>query len=70
VWTLDRVRALGLTTTLTTAAAILGISRSQAYRLAATGTFPVPLIRAGIRRRWGQQLWRPVFEGVTGGPDR
>jgi len=49
VWTVDRLRALGVTTTLTTAASILGISRSQAYRLAATDTFPVPLIRAGTR---------------------
>ena len=49
VWTIDQVRALGATTTLTTAASILGISRSQAYRLAATGTFPTPIIRAGRR---------------------
>lgn len=49
VWTVERVQALGVTTTLTTAASILGISRSQAYRLAATDTFPAPLIRAGTR---------------------
>lgn len=49
VWTVDRLCALGVTTTLTTAASVLGISRSQAYRLAATDTFPVPLIRAGTR---------------------
>ena len=35
------------TVTLTEAAKILGISRSKAYRLAAAGTFPVPLIRLG-----------------------
>ncbi|MGW0503814.1 MULTISPECIES: helix-turn-helix transcriptional regulator [Micromonospora] len=49
VWTVDRVRTLGVTTTLATAASVLGISRSQAYRLAATDTFPAPLIRAGSR---------------------
>ncbi|MFC8616611.1 hypothetical protein ACFT9M_09370 [Micromonospora purpureochromogenes] len=38
-----------MTTTLATAAAVLGISRSQADRLAATYAFPAPLIRAGNR---------------------
>ncbi|MFG1887638.1 hypothetical protein ACGFIR_07190 [Micromonospora sp. NPDC049051] len=49
VWTVNRVRALGVTTTLATAASVLRISRSQAYRLAATDAFPTPLIRAGRR---------------------
>ncbi|MEE6257996.1 helix-turn-helix transcriptional regulator [Plantactinospora sonchi] len=49
VWTAERLRALGVTTTLATAASVLGVSRSQAYRLAATDTFPTPLIRAGTR---------------------
>lgn len=49
VWTIERIRALGVTTTLATTASVLGISRSQAYRLAATDQFPVPLIRAGSR---------------------
>jgi hypothetical protein len=49
VWTVERIRALGVTTTLATTASVLGISRSQAYRLAATGQFPIPLIRAGSR---------------------
>ncbi|MFG1672910.1 helix-turn-helix transcriptional regulator [Micromonospora sp. NPDC049282] len=49
VWTIERVRALGVTTTLATTASVLGISRSQAYRLAATDQFPIPLIRAGSR---------------------
>lgn len=49
LWTAERIRALGAATTLPTAAAVLGISRSQAYRLAATDTFPTPLIRAGTR---------------------
>ena len=45
----ERLRTLGLTTTLTTAASVLGISRSHAYRLAADGAFPAPLIRVGTR---------------------
>ncbi|WP_433130154.1 hypothetical protein ACQPWW_06610 [Micromonospora sp. CA-240977] len=49
VWTIERIRALGVTTTLATTASVLGISRSQAYRLAATDQFPIPLIRAGSR---------------------
>jgi hypothetical protein len=49
IWTVERVHALGVTTTLATAASVLQISRSQAYRLAATDTFPAPLIRAGTR---------------------
>ncbi|WP_018720269.1 hypothetical protein [Salinispora fenicalii] len=48
-WTAERIRALGAATTLPTAAAVLGMSRSQAYRLAATDTFPAPVIRAGTR---------------------
>ncbi|MFI5927310.1 hypothetical protein ACIA3K_15150 [Micromonospora sp. NPDC051543] len=49
MWTIERVRALGVTTSLATTASVLGISRSQAYRLAATDQFPIPLIRAGSR---------------------
>ncbi|MFI6243406.1 hypothetical protein ACIBEF_26405 [Micromonospora sp. NPDC050795] len=49
LWTIERIRALGVTTTLATTASVLGISRSQAYRLAATNQFPIPLIRAGSR---------------------
>ncbi|WP_435124476.1 DNA-binding protein [Micromonospora tulbaghiae] len=50
-WTADQVRALGLTTDLATAADILGISRSAAYKLARRNAFPVPLIRAGTHYR-------------------
>ncbi|MEV4542267.1 hypothetical protein [Micromonospora echinaurantiaca] len=49
VWTIERIRALGVTTALAITASVLGISRSQAYRLAATNQFPIPLIRAGSR---------------------
>jgi hypothetical protein len=49
VWTVERVRALGATTTLPTAAAVLGIGRTLAYELVATGQFPTPVIRAGTR---------------------
>ncbi|SCL26232.1 hypothetical protein GA0070616_3266 [Micromonospora nigra] len=50
-WTTERILALGATTDLTTAAAILGISRSVAYKLAARDAFPVPLFRAGAHYR-------------------
>jgi hypothetical protein len=50
-WTVDDVRALGAVTDLPTAAAILGIGRSTAYALAATGDFPVPVLRVGRRYR-------------------
>jgi hypothetical protein len=51
VWTADRIRTLGLTTDLATAAEILGISRSAAYKLARRNAFPVPPIRAGAHYR-------------------
>ncbi|MFY1659308.1 DNA-binding protein [Micromonospora sp. WMMD1274] len=50
-WTTERILALGATTDLATAAAILGISRSAAYKLAARDAFPVPLFRAGAHYR-------------------
>ncbi len=46
-WTVEDVRALGLTTDIETAGLILGIGRSRAYTLAKSGEFPVPLIRVG-----------------------
>src|SRR5262245_33299586 len=49
VWTIDAVRNLGLTTTVDTAASILGISRTKAYQLAKSGQFPVHLVRVGRR---------------------
>jgi hypothetical protein len=49
VWTVQRIRALGAATSLPTAAAILGIGRTLAYELVATGRFPTPVIRAGTR---------------------
>lgn len=48
-WTAEQIRALGAATNLATAAAILGIGRSQAYRLVAAGQFPAPVIRIGTR---------------------
>lgn len=47
VWTLERVRALGLTTDVVTAAAILGFGRTLAFDLLREGQFPVPVMRAG-----------------------
>jgi hypothetical protein len=49
VWTPEQVRALGMTTDLTTAAAIIGIGRTLAYDLARTGDFPVRILRLGGR---------------------
>lgn len=48
-WSVEEIRALGAATNLATAGAILGISRSQAYRLAAADQFPTPTIRVGTR---------------------
>jgi helix-turn-helix protein len=49
VWTMDAIRALGATTDVETAAAILGIGRTKAYALAKAGQFPVRLLRVGRR---------------------
>ncbi len=50
-WTPRRIRELGPVTDIPTAGAILGLSRATAYDLAATGRFPVPVIRTGSRYR-------------------
>jgi hypothetical protein len=49
VWTIDAIRALGATTNVQTAGAILGIGRTKAYELAREGNFPVPVLRIGRR---------------------
>ncbi|WP_051392832.1 helix-turn-helix domain-containing protein [Glycomyces arizonensis] len=46
-WTLERVKALGVMTNVETAAQILGIGRTVAYRLAKDGDFPVQVLRIG-----------------------
>jgi excisionase family DNA binding protein len=46
---LTRYTALALTTTVDTAASILGISRTKAYALAKAGDFPIRLVRVGRR---------------------
>jgi hypothetical protein len=51
VWTVERIRALGATTDLRTAAAIFGLSANTAYDLARRGGFPVELIRVGAQYR-------------------
>ncbi len=50
-WTEAEVRALGVTTDLVTAGSVLGLSRNVAYRLAGEGSFPVPVLRLGERKR-------------------
>jgi hypothetical protein len=49
VWTVEAVRALGTTTDVATAAAILGFGRTKAYELAKTNQFPVQTLRIGRR---------------------
>jgi hypothetical protein len=49
VWTREAVQALGVTTDVETAGAILGIGRSKAYELARVGEFPVKVLRIGRR---------------------
>jgi len=48
-WSIDAVRALGTTTDIVTAGAVLGIGRTTAYQLARHGQFPVPVTRVGRR---------------------
>ncbi|SIM56416.1 DNA-binding protein [Micromonospora cremea] len=51
VWTVERIRALGAVTDITTAGHIFGLSRSRAYELATTDTFPARVLRVGSRYR-------------------
>ena len=48
-WSVEQIRALGVTTDLVTAGSVLGIGRTTAYRLAQVGQFPVPVRRLGHR---------------------
>src|SRR6266540_3162373 len=48
-WTVEAVRALGMTTDVATAAAILGFGRTKAYELAKNNQFPVQTLRIGRR---------------------
>ena len=49
VWTVAEVRGLGTVTDVETAASVLGIGRTTAYRLARAKSFPVPVLRVGHR---------------------
>ncbi|WP_213456585.1 helix-turn-helix domain-containing protein [Rhizomonospora bruguierae] len=49
LWTQEAVWALGMTTDIETAAAILGIGRTKAYELARADAFPVKVLRIGRR---------------------
>jgi predicted DNA-binding transcriptional regulator AlpA len=51
IWTEERIRALGTVTTVPTAAAIFGLSRSVAYELIKTNAVPIPVLRFGSRYR-------------------
>ncbi|MEU7570077.1 helix-turn-helix domain-containing protein [Micromonospora sp. NPDC049240] len=50
-WTAERIRALGVSTDLATAASVLGMSRSAAYKLIRRDAFPVPHFRVGAHYR-------------------
>lgn len=47
VWTEQEVRALGVTTDVVTAGAVLGIGRVKSYELAKADQFPVPVLKLG-----------------------
>ena len=49
VWTVKKIKALGVVTDVVTAGDILGIGRSVTYELVKSGTFPAPLIPVGTR---------------------
>ncbi len=48
-WTPHRVRQLGMTTDIETAAAIIGIGRTHAFELIKSDQFPTPVLRLGRR---------------------
>jgi hypothetical protein len=56
VWSIESVRALGITTDIETAASILGIGRTKAYALAKSQEFPVDVLRVG--RRYASSPYR------------
>lgn len=51
VWQAQKIRDLGLHTSVPVAADILGISRSTAYELIRRGEFPVQVLSVGSRKR-------------------
>lgn len=51
MWKREEIESLGTTCPLMTAADILSISRNTAYEHAASGTFPVKVLKLGNRCR-------------------
>jgi predicted DNA-binding transcriptional regulator AlpA len=51
VWTVEEIRALGVTCDLRTAAHVLGIGRTTAFELLRAKKFPVRTLRMGRVRR-------------------
>ena len=51
VWTAESIRALGVTTDVVTAGAILGVGASTSRDLDRRGSFPVPGVAVGRARR-------------------
>ncbi len=57
-WTDAEIRRLPAVINLVTAGEILGIGRTQSYRLAKTGNFPVKILRIGSRYKVPTSLIR------------
>jgi hypothetical protein len=51
IWTEQELRALGSTTDLPTAGAVLGIGSNTAYALAKADRFPLPVLEHGTKKR-------------------
>jgi predicted DNA-binding transcriptional regulator AlpA len=51
VWTVEEIRALGVTCDLRTAAHVLGIGRTTAFELLRAKKFPVRTLKLGRARR-------------------
>jgi predicted DNA-binding transcriptional regulator AlpA len=51
VWTVEEIRALGVTCDVRTAAHVLGIGRTTAFELLRTKKFPVRTLQLGRARR-------------------
>lgn len=62
-WSVEQVRALGVTTDVVTAGSVLGFGRTTAHRLAREGQFPCPSAgsAAGTSSRW-RTCCRPFID--------
>ncbi|MFI5937846.1 helix-turn-helix transcriptional regulator [Actinoplanes sp. NPDC051494] len=71
VWTVAKVRDLGVATDVETAASVLGIGRTTAYALVREDKFPVPVLRVGKRYVVAVEgLLTALGVAITKGEDR